>query len=126
MCLNMRRNHYLLSLMGREDKDKNMVSRCHFRMQTGKKGKEPRRNLPKKTWETCLEVCLAARHGRSQLINFTFRSWAYFSPYYLTNNMNDFAWRGGDPVQLPIPCATRVPAAQSLGRTTFSTKLFAT
>lgn len=79
------------------------------------KGKEPRRNLPKKTWETRLEVCLAARHGRSQLINFTFWSWAYFSPYYLTKHTNDFAWCGGALVQVPTLCATRVPAAQSLG-----------
>lgn len=88
------------------------------------KGKEPRWNLPKKTWETCLEVCLAARYGRSQLINFTFWSWAYFSLYYLTKNMNDFAQRGGVLVQLSLLCATRVPAAQPLWRTTFNTKLF--
>lgn len=89
-----------------------------------RKGKEPRRSLPKKTWETCLEIRLAARHGRSQLINFIFWTWAYFSPYYLTKNMNDFAWCGGVLVQLPILYATRVPAAQSLRRTTFNTKLF--
>lgn len=29
-CLNTRKNHYLLSLVGQQDKDKNMVSRCHF------------------------------------------------------------------------------------------------
>lgn len=68
------------------------------------KEKEPRRNLPEKTWETCLEVCLAARYGRSQLINFTFQIWEYFSLYYLTKNMNDFAWCGGVLVQPPLLC----------------------
>lgn len=33
-CLNMRKNHYLLSLVGQEDKDKNMVSKCHLCKQT--------------------------------------------------------------------------------------------
>jgi len=37
----MRKNHYLLSFAGQEDKDKNMVSRCHFCVQTGQReGKE--------------------------------------------------------------------------------------
>lgn len=121
----MRKNHYLLSFVGQEHKEKTWYRDVIFVCKLGKgKGKEPRINFPKKTWETCLEVCLAARHGRSQLINLTFRSWAYFSLYYLTKNMNDFAWHGGVLVQLPLLCATRVPAAQSPWRTTFHTKLF--
>lgn len=81
------------------------------------KGKEPRRNSPKKTWETCLEVCLAARHGRSQLINFTFRSWAYFSLYYLTKNMNDFAWEEfwyNSPSCVPQGCQQHSPCGEPL------------
>lgn len=115
----MRKNHYLLSFVGQEDKDKNMVQDVIFVCKLGKeKRKETRINFPKKTWETCLEVCLAARHGRSQLINFTFRSWAYFSLYYLTKNMNDFAWRGefwyNYPSCVPQGCQQHSPCGEPL------------
>lgn len=86
----MRKNHYLLSFVGQEDKDKNMVSRGHFCVQTGQReGKGAQQKFSKKTWEKCLEACLEDRHHSSQLINFTFLRWAYFSLYYLTTNMND-------------------------------------
>lgn len=78
----------------------------------------------KKTWERCLEFCLAARHHRSQLINFKFLSWACFSPYDLTKNVNDLAQCGAVLMKLPLLCVTVSQALQSLCRTISYTKMF--
>lgn len=76
----------------------------------------------KKTWERCLEFCLAARHHRSQLINFKFLSWACLSPYDLTKNANDFSSVRSSPDGTPSPLCHGKPSSAVTAQNRFQHK----